>query len=185
MIQKIAVAQGKRNEIRLALFSECERYRYALWIEWDSSKRVAGFVGLNPSTATELQDDPTVRRCKGYAEQWGFGGLLMLNAFAYRSTDPRGLLAIDDPVGSDNTPAFLNEQLFRAGIRVAAWGSNARLQGRGDFLGRQLSWLDCLRRNADGSPAHPLYLPKTLVAVPFNYDEGSIRINGSHPNHKA
>ena len=85
-----------------AVFSECRRYRYVLRRIWDREKSPAMFVGLNPSTADEVRNDPTVTRCIGYAQRWGAGGLIMTNIFAFRSTDPNGLLAIEDPVGPLN-----------------------------------------------------------------------------------
>ena len=74
-----------------AHFSPCERYRYRLWRCWDASKWKLAIIGLNPSTATHEEDDPTIRRCIGFAKRDGYGGLLMLNLFALRSTDPKGL----------------------------------------------------------------------------------------------
>jgi hypothetical protein len=85
-----------------AVFSTCRRYRYVLRRIWDRSTPPAMFVGLNPSTADEVKDDPTVRRCIGYAKRWGFGGLIMTNIFAFRSTDPNALVELDDPVGPRN-----------------------------------------------------------------------------------
>ncbi len=77
-----------------AELSKCRAYRYALWRTWDESKPFAMFVGLNPSTADELEDDPTIRRCINFSKLWGYGGLCMVNLFAYRATDPTALFLV-------------------------------------------------------------------------------------------
>ena len=88
-----------------ASVSPCERYRYSLWKRWSMAPLVL-FIGLNPSTASATTDDPTIRRCINYAKAWKHGGLLMSNAFAWRSTDPRQLYAQEDPVGPENDAAL-------------------------------------------------------------------------------
>lgn len=140
-----------------AVFSPCRRYRYVLRRIWDRTTPPAMFVGLNPSTADEVKDDPTVRRCIGYARRWGFGGLVMTNIFAFRSTDPNALVELDDPVGPRND-AWLRRLQRRAGVVVAAWGVWGSL---GDREGRVMELLDepwCLGVTKQGSPRHPLYL---------------------------
>lgn len=98
-----------RLERRLALYSPCETYRYALQIHFTApaGRPLLPIIGLNPSTATELEDDNTVRREKDFARRWGFGGIMKLNLAAFRSTDPRGMLAAIDPFGPANTPEWL------------------------------------------------------------------------------
>ena len=81
---------------RSAEFSECRLYRYSLRIAWDPALPLASFIGLNPSTADEWQDDPTVRRCRIFAESWNCGGLLMLNAFAFRATLPADMKKVEE-----------------------------------------------------------------------------------------
>ena len=89
------MSKGDKNIRAGAKISGCGTYRYALWRHWDSDWNGQGdsnsvmFIGLNPSTADATEDDPTLRRCIGFAKSWGFGGLYMLNVFAYRATDPR------------------------------------------------------------------------------------------------
>jgi hypothetical protein len=125
------------------------------------------FVGLNPSTADEVRDDPTVRRCVGYAKRWGYGALCLTNLFAFRASDPRVLKAHPSPVGADND-RWLAALARRAGIVIAAWGVEGTHLGRDSavlrLLGRELS---CLRRTKGGHPGHPLYLPRSLTPVPF------------------
>ena len=159
--------------LRTAHFSSCRRYRYQLRIVWDDSLPLLTVCGLNPSTADEVQDDPTLRRVQGFARAMGRGGVLMLNAFAWRSTDPKGLLSCDDPVGPQNTVENFRKWIAGAGgLRpVAAWGSNiARPSLRfraGELAG--IEW-DCLRRTKAGHPEHPLYLPASLRPIPWNYE---------------
>ena len=85
-----------------AEFSPDRVYRYSLWRFWSKNGGYAAFISLNPSTADEHEDDPTIRRCIRYAKDWGYSGLIMLNLFAYRSTNPKRLYTIDDPIGPDN-----------------------------------------------------------------------------------
>ena len=88
-----------------ATFSPCRTWRYSLWRIWQPGKPYVVFIGLNPSTATEVEDDPTIRRCIRYAQDWDYGGLYMLNVFALRSTDPKALYRHSDPKGPDNSNA--------------------------------------------------------------------------------
>ena len=135
-----------------AKFSPCRTWRYLLWRTWGDPDRRAMFVGLNPSTADETQDDPTVRRCLGFARAWGFGGLMMTNLFGLRSTDPRGLLAVDDPVGPGNDAAIL-AQARRCPLVVLAWGNHGRLDDRDQVLRRKLARVSGLRSTAGESDA--------------------------------
>ena len=155
---------------RTAEFSECRHYRYSLRIVWESSLPLASFIGLNPSTADEWQDDPTVRRCRNFAEAWNCGGLLMLNIFAFRATDPADMKKFEEPVGPRNTASYLIEQLASCGgPHIAAWGKHAAHRERGEHIRLNVPHLDCLASNLDGSPKHPLYLKGNLKPIPFNY----------------
>jgi hypothetical protein len=136
------------------------RYRYWLSRRLSMGERTVVFVGLNPSTADAEQDDPTIRRCVGFARLWGFDWLLMGNLYAYRSTDPQVLLRIDHPLGPMNQDA-LKWMTQRAELVVAAWG-RCRLTPDADTISRSILALGhtrCLGRNKDGSPKHPLYVP--------------------------
>lgn len=147
-----------------ALFSPCRKYRYTLWRIWDPGKQYACFLGLNPSTADETTDDPTVRRCVDYSRRWDMGGLYMLNIFAYRLTDPENMKAVTDPVGPDND-RWLNEIASSAGIVIAAWGNHGDHMDRGREVLAMLSNVYCLKLNSNGQPAHPLYLRKSLEPI--------------------
>lgn len=151
-------------------FSPCRTWRYTLTRMWDKTKQPVMFVALNPSTADEVRNDPTVRRCMGYARFWGYGGLVMTNIFAFRATDPRVMKAAKDPVGPEND-SWLQRKAETAGIVVAAWGTHGVYRGREDavrlmFIQRKVR-LMCLGKTKGGHPKHPLYLPKDAPLVPW------------------
>ena len=139
-------------------FSPCRTWRYTLRRRWSDGPMMM-VIGLNPSTADEIQDDPTIRRCVGYAKRWGYAGLLMGNIFAFRATDPSDLYAADDPEGPLNN-MHLVQMAEEAKFMLAAWGSHGEWLGRGQRV-RELLWeydLHCLGHTKHGQPKHPLYL---------------------------
>ncbi len=153
-----------------AIFSDCRLYRYALWRRWSHGELIA-FVGLNPSTADETLNDPTIRRCIGFAKDWGYGGLAMLNIFAYRATDPMKMKSVADPVG----PLDYQPIVAVAGMCpcvVTAWGVH------GEHLERGQKVLHVLRTAAarvchlgltkQGMPKHPLYLKSCSERIDWN-----------------
>lgn len=153
-----------------AIFSPCELYRYALWRVWNEELPYAMFIGLNPSTADDVQDDPTILRCINYAQTWGYGGLCMGNLFAYRSTNRHVLKSVKEPVGPENDE-WINRLSKDAGIVVAAWGDDGKLFDRAKVVTQMVPNLYCLLHNSSGQPAHPLYSPQrlepTLYKVPL------------------
>jgi hypothetical protein len=146
-----------------ARFSRCRRWRYLLWRCWDARRPAANFLMLNPSTADERVLDPTCARARDYAERWGYGALVVTNIFAYRNTDPARMKAAEDPVGPGNDAAILKAAAHSA-LVVCAWGNHGRFLERSaqvkELLKKQK--LHVLRLNANGEPAHPLYLPGNL-----------------------
>lgn len=159
-----------------AEFSADRVHRYRLWRRWADGPMLM-VIGLNPSTADETTDDPTVRRCIGYAERWGFAGLLMTNLFAYRSTDPRGLLAATDPVGPGNWHTIANlagDTLSTDGAVLAAWGAHGRLLAASKRMDDRLVGFPvaCLGRTRRGEPKHPLYLRADATPEPYLGDGG-------------
>ena len=142
-------------------------YRYLLWREWrvEPAGTRVGWIMLNPSKATAELDDPTIRRCMGFARAWGAKGIEVANIFALRATDPRKLKTHPAPRGPSNNDAILM-MARRCPITIAAWGAHGALLGRGDEVRRMLSAegisLHYLRLTAAGFPAHPLYLPGDL-----------------------
>lgn len=156
----------KRRNAQGAEFSRCRKYRYALWREWDESKPLVLFIGLNPSTADERENDPTIRRCIDYARRWGFGGLYMANLFAYCASYPNVLKAAEDPVGPDND-RWIPELASEAALVVAVWGNDGRFKNRSVRIRKMLPDMQCLRMNKGGEPAHPLYQSKTATPIPM------------------
>lgn len=142
-----------------AVISECGRYRYALERHIGGGCGNVLFVMLNPSTADASKDDPTIRRCKGFARRWGYSGLLVANLYAWRATDPDELAKAEDPVGPE-WAYHVCSLAKRSGCIVAAWGSHASLHRQEtvrDFL-RQYNRVQCLGRTKNYSPKHPLYV---------------------------
>ena len=139
---------GKSNE-----------YRYVLKRVWDTSKPKIAFIGLNPSTASEELDDPTVRKCINIARRDGFGEMVMLNAYAYRSTDPTGLEIYPNPQGELNDDYIFRECKTSSKI-VIAWGSHVSDERHNELL-QLLEPINlwCFAKNKDGKPKHPLYVP--------------------------
>ena len=137
-------------------------YRFYLERRW-GPEAPATWIMLNPSTADVHRNDPTVRRCIGFSKREGCGGIRVVNVCALRSTDPRGLLQVDDPVGPGNAEA-IRLAVRGAGLVVAAWGQNARPEWVAQAMSR-LSWdevmgVATLGWTQGGAPRHPLYVPR-------------------------
>ena len=143
---------------RDALFSDCGKYRYTLRRVWDSALDSLVVIGLNPSTADETQDDPTIRRCIGFARRERFGGILMLNLFAYRSTDPKVLGRVTNPIGPLNDQAI--DGACDGKTVLVAWGARGCLHNRDQDVLKMLygQKVVCLGFTQAGQPCHPLYL---------------------------
>ena len=169
---------------RVCEFSPCRKYRYTLWREWAledllvnagcSTETMAHtylmVIGLNPSTADETKEDPTIRRCIDFAKRWGFGALCMTNLFAWRDTKPANMKRALFPVGGDND-MWLKRCAEGAGMILAAWGKHGSFLDRGKTVAKDLRGMGhsihALRLNDDGSPEHPLYIPASTVPVAF------------------
>lgn len=147
-----------------AIFSDDRKYRYTLRRTWFPSKGYACFVCLNPSIADENIDDPTVRRCICFAGSWGYGGLVMMNLFAFRSTDAKMLYKEKDPIGPYND-FWLKDMSAGAGVTVMAWGV------RGGYLSRDKEVMGLLKDphylalTKEEYPWHPLYLKGDLRPI--------------------
>ncbi len=166
-----------------ATFSPCGHYRYTLHREWapaifgDSMKSMA-FVMLNPSTATADRDDPTIRRCIGFARRERAHRLVVLNLYAWRATKPRDLLLAADPTGGEANDRAIAIEASRATLIICAWGAwrpsseswraahDGRVRAVRDLIantaGREMF---CLGTTANGHPLHPLYLPADASLV--------------------
>ena len=151
-----------------AVFSECRRWRYLLWRQWDSSRPIANFLMLNPSTADEWKLDPSCTRARVYAERWGYGALIVTNLFGWRATDPEAMKAVRDPVGRGNDRAIVRAAR-ESRIVVCAWGNHGAHLERSakvlSLLAKAGVPLHALKMNGAGEPAHPLYLPGNLQPI--------------------
>jgi len=132
------------------------------------------FIMLNPSTADGVKDDATIRRCRRYAEDWGYGKMVVVNLFAFRATKPEDLKAADDPIGPVNDKIltrYIEYALQWKGPIVCAWGTHGAFKQRGQQVFDLIKGLGgeplCLRATLHGHPSHPLYLPKTLKPIPY------------------
>ena len=154
----------------VAAYSPCECYRYTLTRVWDPAGKRALFVMLNPSTATEVQNDPTVERCERRARALGFGGFRVCNIFAWRDTDPKALRRADDPVGPENDAA-IREGCAWADTVICAWGTHGALANRGPEVEHLIrtagASLHHLGLTKDGHPKHPLYIAYTEQPRPW------------------
>ena len=156
------------GETGFAIFSPEKRpvYRYALGRIWGNHGRLINFLMLNPSKATHVDTDPTITRCKTRAQMLGYDGFIVTNLFALRSTDPKGLKKVRDPIGPLNDRNIL----FAAAeckLVLCGWGLHGAYQDRGSKVLATLrrrfpDKLRALHLTKDGIPGHPLFLPYDL-----------------------
>lgn len=162
----LAIHCARTRQWEPAIFSPCRTWRYRLTREWALSGTDLVVIGLNPSTADETNDDPTIRRCIRFAKDWGHARLHMVNLFAFRATKPEDMKAAADPVGPDTDRHLANlcrEAQSYGGQILAAWGTHGSHRGRDAYVASLLEFrgqirLLALGSNADGSPKHPLYI---------------------------
>jgi hypothetical protein len=145
-----------------ATISADGQYRYDLTRRWAIGDDWMLWVMLNPSTADAFADDRTIRRCFGFAEREGFGGMAVVNLYAYRSPYPKVLATVDDPEGPDNRETVAR-WVTRARLIVAAWGAHPGTAGQALYVrwacadASKTLW--CLGTTKHGHPRHPLYAP--------------------------
>lgn len=161
-----------------AWFSDCGTYRYALLRCIDlgldgldgRQERCLNAVMLNPSTADDVANDQTIRRCIGYARRWGYGELVVTNLFAFRATDPRDLKLATDPTGPEND-TYIRKIAEAADLVVVAWGAHGEFQRRDEDVLRIIASVGkqplCLGTTKGGHPKHPLYAPAGLAPIAF------------------
>lgn len=152
--------------IQTAIISECQQYRYELRRVWDDTKPLVLFIGLNPSTADAETDDNTSRVCINYAKRWGYGGVLLGNLFAFRSTDQSALYTASDPVGPDND-VWLRRLQAEAAIVICAWSATGSYRDRDKVVLGFIHNPHCLTKLKSGYPGHPLYKSADLQPVPY------------------
>ena len=177
MSEETAVAA----DLPVARFSPDRRYRYQLTRRVGFGDRTVAFVMLNPSTANEVVNDRTVRRCINYANAWGFGWLIVTNVSPLRATDPREMLAAGpEPaeVQRENERAIL-EAASVADLVVAAYGVDGSAEGRDERVVNLLTnagvTVMCLGLTKEGAPRHPLYLRRTAKPFVFRSPSGEAK----------
>ena len=141
-----------------AILSDDKAYRYQLSRSWDDEKESVLFIMLNPSTADSNIDDPTIRRVVNFAKTWGFGSVHVANLYAFRSTDPKGLKNVFDPVGSDNIE-YVRELVGKVNKVVYAWGNK---KTEPEWLREIVNIPYCIDVSINNIPKHPLFLKKTM-----------------------
>lgn len=163
----------KQTQPNGAMFDQDRVYRYALWRSAGFYTRTVGVIGLNPSTADEHTDDPTIRKCRHFCIRWECDRLVMLNLFAFRATDPQELLTAADPVGPNND-LLMSAWLDWCDLIVCCWGASIkselllpRVRALREMLGSQQ--VMCLGTTQSGAPKHPLYLPYETKLEPFTW----------------
>lgn len=165
-------------------FSPDRKYRYTLWRRWGlpmqslfdgndlpplrGESEFVMIIGLNPSTADETKDDPTIRRCQDFAFRWGYPAMCMTNLFGFRATDPDDMKREPDPVGQDNNH-WLLDTANKASVILCAWGNH------GSHTNRDLTVLNlllpfrekqqCLKKTKSGQPQHPLYIAADIEPI--------------------
>lgn len=169
---------SQHSEIRgSAEFSPDSRFRYELTREWDDRLPRCCFIGLNPSTADASVNDPTIRRCMGFARAWGYGSLLMLNLYAFRTPSPKALFearknCVDIIGGPSNYFGIMRSRIknHQVKLTIAAWGKDGKSRGEDALC--HIEGLHYLALNSDKTPKHPLYLKAELVPISFGGAEG-------------
>jgi len=172
----------KGDAASVAVYSPCESYRYLLTRTWAPESARALFVMLNPSTATEMQNDPTVERCERRARTLGFGAFRVTNIFGWRATDPKVLRQVPDPVGPGNDAAIARSatEWVRQGTAdriICAWGTHGTYLDRGEQVALLLSEsgqpLHHLGLTREGHPRHPLYVGYAVQPAIWTDPRGS------------
>lgn len=150
-----------------AVFSNDRKYRYVLWRIWDDTKPKIMFIGLNPSTASEDLDDPTIRRVKRFAADWGYGGVYMTNLFGIVSPDPSILIESGLDIIGDND-RWLIDISGKCEAILFAWGAFQEAEDRAKRVVAMFEDAICLGVNKNGSPKHPLYIPASTKPVAYS-----------------
>lgn len=157
-----------------AIISPCGLFRYRLERRLGGDGVTVAFIMVNPSTADGTQDDPTIRKCIGFAKKLGGGTLIVGNKFAYRATDVHELRGVRDPIGPHNE-IHLREIIFEADVVIAAWGSlnklpetlRSRWKDVARLADERSQTLSMLGTNADGHPKHPLMVGYDAEIAPW------------------
>lgn len=152
-----------------AVFSDDMLYRYILRRKWSGGNgKVVVWIMLNPSVADHELEDNTVRRCCLYAQDWGYSGIVIVNIFAYRDTDPAKMKKYHAPIGKDNDKYILEViEDEETGLIIGGWGQHGSHLNRNTKIKELLAHktINCLGKTKCGNPLHPLYLKKDTIPV--------------------
>lgn len=138
-------------------------YRYFLERRWGPGPAVC-FIMLNPSTADADVDDPTIRKCVGFAKFWGYEAILIVNLFAFRATDPNDLYEYDGHLVGPLNSIYIERAVISSDYVVAAWGTKGSYREADKLVEAQVTQdlgrsMHCLKLSKAGHPWHPLYVP--------------------------
>lgn len=150
-----------------AVFSKDRIHRYALIREWDLKKPSLMIVSLNPSTADEKRNDPTIQRCIGFARKWGFGKLFVTNLFSFRATSPKDLFNSKNPV-RDKNDYWIRKLSKKADKTVLAYGNHGKFKNRHEEILKIIKNPYCIKKSKMGMPMHPLYLKYIKKPIKFH-----------------
>jgi hypothetical protein len=164
-MKQLELFEGENTYDAGATFDETGKYRFVLWRIWDNTLPKVMFIGLNPSTANEMEPDPTITRVKSFATQWSYGGFYMLNLFTYITPDPKQL-------SKTSTPKLLADVHLDLYINsvdkiIFAWGNFKQAQERAKEIIQRYPNAYCLLKNKNGSPRHPLYVKDGTIPIKF------------------
>lgn len=149
-----------------AIISECGQYRYFLERKWGIGLPFVTWIMLNPSTADAEKDDPTIRRCINFSKSWGFGGMYVVNLFAFRAAKPERLKRALHPVGPENEHNILYAACNSREI-IAAWGGDGSFRNQDKIILALLKEfpINALGFTAEGHPRHPLYMKSDVIPI--------------------
>ncbi len=154
-----------------AMFSPCRNYRYALFRIWELKLPLVMFICLNPSTANELENDPTIRRVIRFARNWGYGGVYMMNLFPLVSSNPLALLDFYDTpfhdIELENNNKWMEKVSLRCEEVIFAWGAFPEASKRSNDVIKMFPNAKALIINKDGTPRHPLYVKGNTIPIQF------------------
>lgn len=166
---KLEVIHGLRG----AVFSNDRKHRFQLWRIWDTSKPFVLWIMHNPSTATEIEDDPTIRRIIQFSKSWGYGGIYVGNLFSRRATDPKRLKGLKvEELQPIEQMSHTNEMIAKCSLHILAYGNPFDKSFTREMFDDH--WY-CLKKTKDGNPSHPLYLKKDLKPIKFNNGNDNIQ----------
>lgn len=168
-LSSLSMNTGRKKD---AMLSYDKKHRYHLFRFWDLTKPSIVFIMLNPSTADEEKDDPTIRKCVQYAKNWGYGLLFVVNLFSYRTTDP-SVLKKADKTKNEYTDMYISQIANNAKKVICAWGSSLKVEDRvAEVKNQILCDLYALKINKDGNPTHPLFLKGNLKPILYQRVDG-------------